>query len=142
MELLEPLLDGPLSSVSLDLYKGTHSGPEWRRVNLTRSARGRLRVLRAIPDKEGKTRVIAIGDYWSQAALKPIHTALFGVLKRIPQDMTFNQDAFASRLRNTGGFEPGVVFHSVDLSSATDRWPFALMVEMMRYVLGPDRVQD
>lgn len=56
--------------------------------------------------------------------------------------MTFNQNAFISRLTREGAFRPGITFHSIDLSSATDRWPFALMVEMMRVVLGPDRVQD
>lgn len=31
------------------------------------------RKIVGIEDKEGKTRVIAIGDYWSQAALRPLH---------------------------------------------------------------------
>lgn len=34
---------------------------------------GPLRRVVGIPDKEGKTRVIAIGDYWSQTALYPLH---------------------------------------------------------------------
>jgi hypothetical protein len=33
-----------------------------------------IRKLTGIEDKEGKTRVIAIGDYWSQTALKPLHS--------------------------------------------------------------------
>jgi hypothetical protein len=33
-----------------------------------------IRKLTAIEDREGKTRVIAIGDYWSQTALKPLHS--------------------------------------------------------------------
>lgn len=34
---------------------------------------GHPRKIVGIPDKEGKTRVIAIGDYWSQTALRPLH---------------------------------------------------------------------
>jgi hypothetical protein len=142
MELLEPLLDGPLSSAFLTLRRGTAKGFVDKRVELCTARPGRVRVLRGIPDKEGKTRIMAIGDFWSQAALYPIHQKLFGVLRKIPQDMTFNQNAFISRLQSEGAFKSGAVFHSIDLSSATDRWPFALMVEMMRVVLGPDRVQD
>lgn len=63
MELLEQFLDGPLSSASLILTKGTSKGFEERKVELCSSAQPRLRVLRAIPDKEGKTRLMAIGDY-------------------------------------------------------------------------------
>jgi hypothetical protein len=33
-----------------------------------------LRKISSFPDKEGKTRTIAIFDYFSQTALKPLHT--------------------------------------------------------------------
>jgi hypothetical protein len=49
-------------------------------------------------DKEGKTRVVALGDYFSQAALKRLHSYLFKVLRKIPQDMTFNQGAFVEKV--------------------------------------------
>lgn len=55
---------------------------------------GLIRKIVAIPDMEGKSRVIAILDYWSQTALRPLHKFLFGILRRIPQDCTFNQGAF------------------------------------------------
>jgi len=58
---------------------------------------GRLfRRLVAIPDME-KSRTIAIMDYWSQTALKPLHQYLFGILRRIPQDVTFDQSRFRGR---------------------------------------------
>ena len=50
------------------------------------------RRLSAIADYEGKTRVIAIGDYLSQIYLKPVHDRLMRMLRRIPADLTFNQD--------------------------------------------------
>jgi hypothetical protein len=51
-------------------------------------------------DKEGKTRVVALGDYFSQAALKRLHSYLFKVLRKIPQDMTFNQGAFVEKVNS------------------------------------------
>jgi hypothetical protein len=50
-----------------------------------------LRRLTYISDKEGKTRTIAIFDYWSQSVLKPLHNSLMRLLHRIPEDCTFNQ---------------------------------------------------
>lgn len=60
---------------------------------------GEIRRLVGIPDLEGKTRVIAILDYWSQAALRPVHNFLFEVLKIIPQDVTFDQGSFAAHVK-------------------------------------------
>lgn len=62
----------------------------------------RIRKLSYFPDKELKTRVIAIGDYWSQTALRPLHEYLFRVLKKIPQDCTFDQGGGVKRLAEVG----------------------------------------
>jgi hypothetical protein len=53
-----------------------------------------LRKLVSFPDKEGKVRVIAILDYFSQTVLYPLHSYLFRMLSKIPQDCTFNQGKF------------------------------------------------
>jgi hypothetical protein len=53
-----------------------------------------FRRLGFIPDLEGKTRVIAIADYFSQTVLKPLHNFLLGILKSFPNDITFNQGRF------------------------------------------------
>lgn len=76
-----------------------------------------LRKLSAFPDKELKTRVIAIGDYYSQTALIPLHKFLFKILKRIPQDMTFDQGGFTEAIKDKE------IFYSLDLTAATDRFP-------------------
>jgi hypothetical protein len=76
-----------------------------------------------IPDKEGKTRVIAILDYFSQTALKPFHEYLFRLLRKIPQDCTFDQGSFVESVRNWK--DP--VYYSVDLTAATDRFPIELI---------------
>jgi len=61
---------------------------------------GKLRKLSYFADKEGKTRVIAIGDYFSQTVLKRLHSYLFRVLRKIPQDMTFDQGAFKEHIKD------------------------------------------
>jgi len=88
---------------------------------------GQIRRLAAIEDKEGKTRVIAILDYFSQTVLKPVHLFLFSILRRIPQDMTFNQDGFQDLVKTWD--DP--VFYSVDLTSATDRFPISLIGKVL-----------
>jgi hypothetical protein len=84
-----------------------------------------LRKLTWFPDKELKVRVIAIGDYWSQVALKPLHHYLFRLLKKIPQDCTFDQSSFQDKV--SGWTE----FYSIDLSNATDRFPIQTIYDVL-----------
>lgn len=70
---------------------------------------------------------MALFDYWSQTALKPCHDELFKILKRIPQDMTFNQDAF----REVTQKWPRGFRYSVDLTAATDRFPVDLITDLL-----------
>lgn len=86
-----------------------------------------FRVIRSIPDKEGKTRDIAIGDYFSQTVLRPFHKYLFKVLRRIPQDCTFDQGSFKGFMATQQG-----PFYSVDLSAATDRFPIKLISTILK----------
>lgn len=51
----------------------------------------KLRKLSIVKDTEGKSRIIAIGDYWSQTALKPLHDLLMRILKKLSSDMTYGQ---------------------------------------------------
>jgi len=37
-----------------------------------------------IPDKEGKTRIITVLNYWSQNALKALHDSCEEILKGLP----------------------------------------------------------
>lgn len=60
MELLEEVCMGPLSGLSIKVP----SKKKTRMVPFSLlEGKGRLRVLRGIPDKEGKVRQMAIGDY-------------------------------------------------------------------------------
>lgn len=80
-------------------------------------------------DPDGKTRVIALGDYWSQTALKPVHDKVFKILKCIEQDQTFDQAqglSDLSRQHDTYKF-------CYDLSAFTDRFPLKLIRRLMDY---------
>jgi len=89
--------------------------------------------LSVIHDREAKARVIAILDYWSQTTLKPIHDTLFGILKRIKGDCTFDQASFRTYLPTEGPY------HSLDLSSATDRFPLVLEEAVLAEVFSDDQ---
>jgi hypothetical protein len=109
-ERLVPILDGMLANRTL--LAGFFS---------VVASKGIFRKITYFADKEGKTRVIAIGDYFSQTVLKGLHLFLFKVLKRIPQDCTFDQGSFKDKIK---GWE---VFYSIDLTAATDRFPISLI---------------
>jgi len=88
--------------------------------------------LHSIPEPAGKVRVVAIGDYFSQVALKPLHEYIFSLLRLIPTDATFDQqgavDAFAAK----GHKE----IFSYDLKAATDLIPSQLYVEVLIPLIG------
>jgi len=83
----------------------------------------------------GKVRVFAIVDYWTQSFMRPIHKWAFKLLKSIPQDGTFDHRAKANEV---GKFleESGKPAYSLDLSSATDRFPVNIQVEILAYFFG------
>jgi hypothetical protein len=97
-----------------------------------------FRMIRAVPDKEGKTRMIAIGDYFSQTVLKKFHKLLFSMLRRINQDCTFDQGAFKSFLIHNNG-EP---FYSFDLSQATDRFPIICIETLLKGIFPESKIDS
>lgn len=80
---------------------------------------------------DGKRRLFAIGNYINQRLLYPFHDWLMSVLKRIPMDGTFDQAAPLDRLSGVKG-----PVYSVDLKSATDRWPIRLLLFMAFSIFG------
>jgi hypothetical protein len=89
-------------------------------VPLTRRKGETLRSLKVKSDKEGKIRVFAILDYWSQTSMRELHIAISKLLKEVESDCTFDQN---SRL---GRIVPKEHFHSLDLKDATDRFPIVV----------------
>jgi hypothetical protein len=62
MELLEKHLDTTFNDIKVPIILRDKKGDAIYDYDMTRG-QNRTRVLRAIADKEGKTRVMAIGDY-------------------------------------------------------------------------------
>lgn len=77
----------------------------------------------------GKLRIFAILDVITQSTLAPLHDFLFKILRRIPNDGTFDQDA--SVKRSIEKAQRYGVSYSFDLSSATDRLPVALTAQIL-----------
>lgn len=95
--------------------------------------RNLIRKLSVKADREGKSRVFAMLDYYSQTVLKTIHDNLFQGLRRIPMDRTFVQ---AEGL-DLG--KPSDHYHSLDLSSATDRFPMQLQQKLIAALIGRNK---
>lgn len=81
----------------------------------------------------GKIRVFAMVDSLTQCVMKPLHDLLFSLLRKLETDGTFNQMRPAERLVSLGYTS----FWSLDLSSATDRFPLALQQAVISVLIGP-----
>lgn len=100
--------------------------------------------LSRLEEAAGKIRVVAIVDFWTQMALKPLHRAIFAVLREIPNDGTFGQESCVDMLRRKVGEGlaqaqvQGSTFtaYSYDLSSATDRIPVDIYQTMLTHLFG------
>lgn len=122
--MTKPFQPTGLGYSMMEIWRTIHSKP----LKYTRK-------LSYFSDKEGKSRVIAILDYWTQSALKPLHEELMGILKRIPSDCTFNQDDFLSSLPSVGPY------FCFDLSAATDRMPVDFQVSVLSNLIGKEKAE-
>nr|UPW42287.1 MAG: putative RNA dependent RNA polymerase [Sichuan mountain mitovirus 9] len=77
----------------------------------------------------GKIRVFALVDSVTQSVLKPLHLGLFNILKILPNDGTFDQDAAVLRCQEKA-IKYGCAY-SYDLSAATDRLPAVLTANII-----------
>lgn len=82
-----------------------------------------------LPEGGGKTRVIAIGDYFTQEALLPLHKEVMGFLKTLSTDGTFDQQSSINKIKEA--LKDGKSLYSLDLKSATDRMPVSLQVDVL-----------
>jgi hypothetical protein len=92
---------------------------------------GRLAFL---PEAGGKTRVIAIGDYFSQQALTPLFQETMKMLKSIPQDGTYDQQRSVSLIKLA--MKDGRPIYCYDLKSATDRFPREIQENLVEEIFG------
>lgn len=84
-----------------------------------------------LPDKAGKTRVIAIGDWWSNVALTGLHDNFLAALKELPSDVTFRQDKIPTLIK---GMESSL--YSADMTAFTDVFPIELEEHLVSTAYG------
>jgi len=94
---------------------------------------GRISNLR---EPAGKIRKIAIVDPLSQWLLKPIHDWMFSILRKIPNDGTFDQSKPALVLMDLVRKSKGKFLASLDMSDATDRLASILQRTILTPFLG------
>jgi hypothetical protein len=73
-------------------------------------------------------------DIWTQSILKPMHDQLFRLLKSLPNDGTFDQQAAVKRA-SVKALAAGHSF-GYDLSAATDRLPITLQTHIVSIFFG------
>jgi len=81
----------------------------------------------------GKVRVFAMVTVWDQAVLRPIHNGLFGWLKTVINDGTFDQNASVRRCMTKVALT-GKSF-GYDLTAATDRLPLKMQIAIINALL-------
>jgi hypothetical protein len=89
--------------------------------------------LAALAEGGYKTRIIAIGDLFSQAVLLPLHKKIMGRLALMRNDGTFDQGRSISLVKEWTTQGP---LYSFDLTNATDRFPVRLQEIVMTQLFG------
>lgn len=77
--------------------------------------------LTQFPEKAGKTRTIAVVDYYSQRALSPLHSALMRLLNALETDGTSSHMNVGNYIKERTKFKDFV--QTFDLTAFTDRFP-------------------
>jgi len=95
---------------------------------------GYTRKLAIVEDPELKARVIAIYDHYSQAVLEKLSDQVFPILRGIPSDRTYTQSPLFT---HTGYVKTDDMYHSFDLTSATDRFPIDLQKQILKMLQFP-----
>jgi hypothetical protein len=88
----------------------------------------------------GKIRVFALVDSITQSVMKPLHLGLFKILRSLPNDGTFDQDASVTRC-SVKAQEAGKAY-SFDLSAATDRLPVSLTGSIIESLFGISGISE
>jgi hypothetical protein len=96
----------------------------------------RVRSIIRFGDPEMKLRVVALGDFYSQTSLKPLHDKVTDILKTIPQDQSFGQGEGLSDISQLS-LKGNTTFYCYDLTAFTDTFPFQLIKEWVSHLWGP-----
>lgn len=106
-----------------------------KQVNARKSAKN-LGKLTFIPDKGGKTRSVTMGNYYIQAALRPLHDELMRALRSLECDFTYRTDLVSEHIQMM--YAKGYKAYCFDMTSATDRFPRAFQAEVLSGIYGKE----
>jgi len=84
-----------------------------------------------LSDKAGKTRIVAIGDWWSNLSLSSIHDAFMAGLKKLRGDCTYRQGDIPSLIKGLGSH-----LFSSDMTAFTDRFPILIEAALVKLAYG------
>nr|WVH16999.1 RNA-dependent RNA polymerase [Rhizophagus clarus mitovirus 7] len=97
--------------------------------------------IHAIEEWGGKTRLVAILDYWTQALLTPLHDTIAFFLKRLANDGTFDQNKIITLVQKWTS-DPTLNVYSYDLTAATDRLPVTLQEQLLTILTGDKKLAN
>jgi hypothetical protein len=86
--------------------------------------------LTQFPEKSGKTRTIAVVDYYSQRALKPLHSALMNLLSSLKTDGTMSHMNVGNYIQACTKNKDFV--QTFDLTAFTDRFPREIQEKLLQ----------
>jgi hypothetical protein len=86
-----------------------------------------------LSDKAGKTRVIAIGDWWSNQALRDLHQAFMQGLRNLRSDCTYLQGEIPRLVKGLGRS-----LFSSDMTAFTDRFPIQIEKRIVELAYGAE----
>jgi len=84
-----------------------------------------------LSDKTGKTRIVAIGDWWSNISLSGIHDAFMAGLKKLNGDCTYRQGDIPRLIKGLGNH-----LFSSDMTAFTDRFPILIEAALVKLAYG------
>jgi hypothetical protein len=84
-----------------------------------------------LSDKFGKTRTIAIADYFTNLALSGIHKSFMQALRSLRGDVTYLQNEIPTLIKGLGNH-----LYSSDMTAFTDRFPIELEEKVVSAAYG------
>lgn len=119
-------LSRAIKTVSVELNDLIPPGEQFNRSKSEKAIHSRLTQF---PEKAGKTRTIAVVDYYSQRALFPLHRALMDLLSSLETDGTMshmNVGNYVKEITKLKGF-----VETFDLTAFTDRFPREIQEKLL-----------
>lgn len=96
--------------------------------------------LTQFPEKSGKTRTIAVVDYYSQRCLRPLHKGLMKILANLKTDGTYSHRHVGKFAQTATADKADVV--CADLTAATDRFPAIIQKALLTELIKDNRLSN